>query len=90
MTVGCPCILSDSCGARDIIRNDENGYIVSLDNKTGEIILNILQEVKQNPGKLKQLRKHATVTAEHNTWDIVADKYYKLFKREYDSNLKKD
>ncbi|HFJ9404494.1 glycosyltransferase family 4 protein [Bacillus cereus group sp. MYBK69-1] len=82
MNVGCPCILSDNCGARDIIRNDENGYIVSLDNETGEIILNILQEVKQNPGKLKQLRKRATVTAEHNTWDIVADKYYELFKRE--------
>lgn len=86
MAVGCPCILSDCCGARDIIEDGGNGYIVSLGKRTGETILNIIREVGHDPQKLKQLKKRTRMTAEHNTWDVVANKYYKLFKGEYDGN----
>ncbi|WP_459988474.1 glycosyltransferase family 4 protein [Priestia megaterium] len=81
MAVGCPCIISDCCGAKDIIKDRKNGYIVSLKKETGEIILNILQEVLYDRNKLLDLRKYAKITAENNTWDRVANQYVCLFKK---------
>ncbi|MBY0145118.1 glycosyltransferase family 4 protein [Neobacillus niacini] len=84
MAVGCPCIVSDCCGAKDIIRDGENGYIVSLDKGTGTTILDILQEVLHDKNKLQQLSKYSITTAKNNTWDMVAKKYYNLFNENYD------
>ncbi|MCP1450456.1 glycosyltransferase family 4 protein [Priestia megaterium] len=81
MSVGCPCILSDRCGAKDIITNKENGYIVAMDENLEDTIFKIIQEVRLNSEKLKQLKSGSRMTANNNTWDVVASKYYKLFER---------
>lgn len=78
MSVGCPCIISDRCGAKDLITHQQNGYVVSFENNMEENVFKIIEEVQMNSEKFKKLRVLSKEIAQENTWDIVANNYYNL------------
>ena len=68
---GCPVILSDHVGQKDIIENGQNGYVFS----TEEELTAILMEILNNPEKLVQMSVAARNTfLEHFDYQACANK----------------
>jgi glycosyltransferase involved in cell wall biosynthesis len=78
MSVGCPCIISNNCGAKDIISDKKDGFIVSLDESYESNILKILNDIYAEDIKIEDIKNNAKKVARKNTWANVADGYAKL------------
>lgn len=77
MAAGLPAIISSNVGARDLIREGENGFIVEDTSDTDTVAAKIallLDEDIRRP-----LALAAYQAAVHNTWNDVVKKYLSLY-----------
>lgn len=70
MAASLPVLVSDRVGARDLVRDGINGFVVPADSRPEEIARNLAsllpEEVRERMGRA------ARETARENTWDAVA------------------
>jgi len=66
MACGLPAIVSDSVGARDLIQNDRNGWIVPSNNP--DALYQVMAACARNPDKLRGLGHAARQIAEQIGW----------------------
>jgi len=70
MAAGLPVIISDKVGARDLIRNGENGFVVAGSDL--EYLTNKIIELGRNPDNRSGMGNKARDTALKNSWDAAA------------------
>jgi len=77
MAAGLPVIISNHVGARDIVREGENGFIIDDTSDTESIVARAAlffdEEVR------RKMSGAAQQTAAQNTWDTVAEKYRNIY-----------
>lgn len=71
MAAGLPVVISPTVGARDIIRNGRNGFVVDPDDPD-EISLRM--EASLDPAQNAQMAQSARITARAHTWAAIAEK----------------
>lgn len=77
MAAGLPVIISSNVGAKDLVREGENGFIVSNTSDSDYIAAKIALLLDENIRR--QLAEAAYKTAAQNTWDNVAKKYAAIY-----------
>ncbi len=77
MAAGLPVIISSNVGAKDIVQEGENGFIINdtsdADYISSKIGLLLDQNIRSS------MAKSAYYTATQNTWDNVTSKYKKIY-----------
>lgn len=63
-------IVSQNCGAADLVVDDVNGYVVPV--RSAEAIAGHLVELARNPQKLRGLKENALLSSYGTTWDAYA------------------
>jgi UDP-glucose:(heptosyl)LPS alpha-1,3-glucosyltransferase len=77
MAAGLPIIISDNVGARDLVREGENGFVVNDTSDADYIAAKIEALLDENIRRtIVQAAYH---TAEQNTWDMVTAKYQEIY-----------
>jgi UDP-glucose:(heptosyl)LPS alpha-1,3-glucosyltransferase len=78
MAAGLPVIISNNVGAKDLVKEDNNGFVVNDTSDTDFIAakISILLDKKIRTN----MSEAALQTAKQNTWDIVTAKYLALYK----------
>ncbi len=71
MAAALPVIISPTVGARDIVRNGANGFVVDPD-RTDEIVNHMVQALE--PETHARMASLARRMAENNSWSALADK----------------
>ena len=80
MSYGIPCLAFTSAeGANDLIKNDENGYLI--ENRNFDEMVNYMQELVNNKNKRIELGKNAREFSLNYSSDIVKKEWMKLLKR---------
>jgi UDP-glucose:(heptosyl)LPS alpha-1,3-glucosyltransferase len=78
MAAGLPVIISNNVGAKDLVKEDNNGFVVNDTSDTDFIAMKISllldKKIRTN------MSEAALLTAKQNTWDIVTAKYLALYK----------
>jgi len=77
MAAGLPAIISSNVGARDLIREGENGFIIEDTSDTDTVAAKIALLLDE--GIRRPLALAAYQTAVHNTWNDVIKKYLSLY-----------
>ena len=77
MAAGLPVIISSNVGAKDLVREDENGFIVSDTSDIDYIAAKIAMLLDENIRR--PLAAAAFHTAAQNTWDDVTKKYAAIY-----------
>ncbi len=77
MAAGLPVIISSNVGAKDLVQEDKNGFIVSNTSDTDYIATKIALLLDENIRR--PLAEAAYQTAEQNTWDDVTKKYAAIY-----------
>ncbi|ACV11299.1 glycosyl transferase group 1 [Halorhabdus utahensis DSM 12940] len=72
MASGLPVISTEYTGARDVMTDGEEGYIVET--RDSDVIANKLQYLRDNPEERKQMGDKALQTAKENPWDKHTNK----------------
>jgi UDP-glucose:(heptosyl)LPS alpha-1,3-glucosyltransferase len=77
MAAGLPVIISGTVGAKDVVREDQNGFIISnksdADYVTSRISLMLDENIR------RKMSAAASETAAQNTWDTVTKKYADIY-----------
>ena len=76
MAAGLPVIISPTVGARDIVREGKNGFVVDPE-QSGEISQRM--ETALNPTHNAQMAKSARTTARAHTWSAIAKKVTAIY-----------
>lgn len=75
---GLPCVCANKGAAGDLIKNGENGFLVSgLDSKEYAETIDLLVE---NPLMIKKMSDHCVRTIENLSWQGITKKYENLYK----------
>ena len=77
MAAGLPVVISSNVGARDVVREDENGFIVSDTSNADYIAAKIALLLDENIRR--KMSAAASETAAQNTWDTVTKKYADIY-----------
>ncbi|MBP7766485.1 MAG: glycosyltransferase family 4 protein [Syntrophaceae bacterium] len=77
MAAGLPVMISKAVGARDLVREGENGFVVSDPSDHEQIVSRL--EILFDADRRRQMAEAACRTAAQNTWDRVAEKYENLY-----------
>jgi glycosyltransferase involved in cell wall biosynthesis len=77
MAAGLPVIISSNVGAKDLVQEDKNGFIVSNTSDTEYIATKIALLLDENIRR--PLAEAAYQTAAQNTWDAVTKKYAAIY-----------
>jgi UDP-glucose:(heptosyl)LPS alpha-1,3-glucosyltransferase len=86
MAAGLPVIISDKVGAKDVIEEGTNGYIISDTKDDDYIAAKISQMLDENIRR--QMGEAARFTARLNTWDHVVDQYKNIYSEIIDEKKK--
>lgn len=78
MAAGLPAIISDKVGAKDLVNEGKNGFIIKKPSDSGDVAAKIALLLNENTRR--QMAEAARETAESNTWDMVAAKYQEIYK----------
>ena len=70
MAAGVPVIISDKVGARDLIKDGENGFVMA--NSDWERLADKIIELGKSPDKRSDMGSKARDTVLKNSWDVVA------------------
>jgi len=76
MSASLPVIVSDNVGAKDLVRDGINGFVV--DNQNVDLICSSIVSML-NEEKRADMAKAAYRTAINNTWDVTTDKVLKIY-----------
>lgn len=74
-----PTVVSSTTGAKDIIKNEVNGFIFERKNYSGKNLANKIEYIIKNPDKMKPLTEAAYITAQEITWENFAKTIFKEF-----------
>lgn len=75
-----PVIISSTTGAKDIIKDYENGLIFERKNYSGKNLANKIEYIMQNQDKIPELTEKAYNTAQNITWEKFAnDIFFELY-----------
>ncbi len=77
MAAGLPVIISGNVGARDLVREGENGFVVNDTSDADYIAAKIEALLDENIRRA--MAQAAYHTAEQNTWDMVTAKYQEIY-----------
>jgi UDP-glucose:(heptosyl)LPS alpha-1,3-glucosyltransferase len=77
MAAGLPVVISGNVGARDIVREGVNGFVVEDTNDSDYIAAKIVSLLDESTRK--KMSAAAIQTACQNTWDSVAAKYRNIY-----------
>ena len=77
MAAGLPVIISNNVGAKDLVQENKNGFIVSNTSDTDYIAAKIVLLLDENIRR--QMSEAAYQTAKQNTWDDVTKKYSAIY-----------
>lgn len=80
-----PCIVSNVIGNRDVISNENNGFVCNNLNEFIEVIKNI-QDNKYNLEKISE-NAFNDIKNIYNT-EVMCEKYFKLYRGEYNAEYK--
>ncbi|MBQ7066136.1 MAG: glycosyltransferase family 4 protein [Lachnospiraceae bacterium] len=80
MLVGCPVIVSEQCGAAELIESKE-GFVVNLEN-CQEDILKIAKDFLQDRFNYKDMSLRAICKAKKNDWSEVTKRYVHYFSKD--------
>jgi glycosyltransferase involved in cell wall biosynthesis len=81
MATSLPVIVSDTVGARDLVKQGLNGFVVRRDdvNETAAILIGLVN----NPQNLWQMGQQARSCMQENTWDNVAKRVLQIYKKNF-------
>lgn len=79
MSHGRPVIVTEGVGAKDLVINGINGYIVPIRNPGA--IADKIRYLKDHPDEIKRLGYEARETSREYTWDKIGMKYKHLYAR---------
>jgi UDP-glucose:(heptosyl)LPS alpha-1,3-glucosyltransferase len=88
MAAGLPVIISNNVGAKDIVQENNNGFIINDTSDTDYISAKIALLLDENIRR--PLAAAAYQTAIQNTWDRVAAKYQDIYADILNAKTKKD
>ena len=77
MAAGLPVVISSNVGAKDIVKEDKNGFIVSDTSDVDYIAAKIALLLDKNIRR--RMSDAAYQTATQNTWDDVTKKYAAIY-----------
>ena len=80
MVMGCPCICSNMCGAKDFISSD-NGLVVSLEDDYKTNIHNFLKKTYIDTNIYRQMCVAAKNIDEYVNWQYITKQYMDLLER---------
>ena len=78
MSYGRPVIISEGCGAKDVVTESIDGFIVSK--RDPKAIAEKIDWFKNHPQELIEMGKAAREKAKQFNWNIIKDKYANLWK----------
>jgi len=77
MAAGLPVIISSTVGAKDVVREDQNGFIISNTSDADYVASKISLMLDENIRR--KMSAAASETAAQNTWDTVTKKYADIY-----------
>ncbi|MDD5170922.1 MAG: glycosyltransferase family 4 protein [Syntrophales bacterium] len=77
MAASLPVIISENVGAKDIVRQGENGFVVNLARHEEEIAMAV--EILCHEHIRERMSREAFITASQHCWDKVAEKYFQAY-----------
>ena len=77
MACGVPVVISDNTGARDVVEEGVNGFVVPT--RDVEAIKERILLFRDNPGLRETMGQAARETALNNTWYHYSDKLAKVY-----------
>jgi len=77
MAAGLPVIISSNVGAKDLVQEGKNGFVISNTADSDYIAAKIALLCDEN--SRRPLAQNAYQTATQNTWDSVAEKYLAVY-----------
>jgi len=78
MAAGLPVIISGNVGAKDLVQEGKNGFVINDIKDSDYIAAKIALLCDEN--MRRPLAKKAYQTATHNTWNQVAAKYQNIYR----------
>ena len=75
LSLGCPVITGEHCGASDYITDGRNGYKYDFTNKSIKGLTYAMQKIIQNKSDFSQ---NCIASVQDQTLDIFVDKYIKV------------
>ncbi|MGD0170280.1 MAG: glycosyltransferase, partial [Smithella sp.] len=85
MATGLPVIISSNVGAKDIVKEDKNGFIVGNTSDIDYIAEKIALLLDENIRR--RMSDAASQTAAQNTWDNVTKKYAAIYENILEEKL---
>jgi UDP-glucose:(heptosyl)LPS alpha-1,3-glucosyltransferase len=77
MAAGLPVIISDKVGAKDLVEDGTNGFIISDTTDADYIAAKISQLFDETIRR--KMGEEARITAQQNTWDRVVEQYKNIY-----------
>lgn len=77
MAHGRPVIVTEGVGAKDLVEDGKNGFIVPI--RDPDAIAEKIQYFYDNPDEIKRMGKNARETAEKYTWKKIKEKYKEIY-----------
>jgi len=77
MAAGLPVVISSNVGAKDLVQEGENGFIIANPADYGGIASKL--KILFNENVRRKMSGAAQRTAAENTWDTVAAKYWQIY-----------
>lgn len=77
MAHGKPVIVTEGTGAKDMVRNNYNGFIVPI--RDPSAIARMIQYFYDNQSEIKRMGANARLTAKNYQWSNIRRKYQKLY-----------
>lgn len=71
MAAGLPVIVTKNTGARDVVQNNENGFVIDIDDK--EILKDKILHFYQNRYEIERMGKNAAASIQPYTWNNYYD-----------------
>lgn len=79
MAHGRPVIVTEGVGAKDLVIDGKNGFIVPIRNP--DAIAEKIRYFYDNPDEIKRFGKNARETAKEYTWEKIRDKYKEVYQQ---------
>lgn len=80
MSCGAPVIASSRCGAKDFIKDGENGFVFEFEKKTVKNLACKMQEIiEKTPDERKNISENAAKAVASLTWDDFASKFVTIY-----------
>jgi UDP-glucose:(heptosyl)LPS alpha-1,3-glucosyltransferase len=88
MAAGLPVMISSHVGAKDLVQEDQNGFIINNPSDYDHIVSKL--KILFNENSRRSMSAAAYQTATQNTWDMVAAKYQDIYTDILAEKIKRD